>query len=233
MQHFHTTRWSLIETLQDDPSRGGQALEELCRTYRSPVLAYVRKRGYSRAEAEDLTQDYFVQFLQRGWYTHADPLKGRFRSLLLTTVRHFLIDRNARTHAIKRSGGRHVVALDPAMLCDAEASPERAFTRVWMQTVVQCAVDRLRREWKGAGKGDRFEQLAPLMLESGDGDELHRLATVTGQSCNALAAQVSRLRRRLRQLVRLELLRTVGSSEALDLEVTELRATLLDDAGVA
>ncbi len=233
MQHFHTTRWSLIETLRDDPAHAGQALQELCRAYRPPVLAYVRRSGYSPVDAEDLTQEYFVQFLQRGWYVHADPLKGRFRSLLLTTVRRFLVDRQAHAHAIKRGGGRHPDAIDPAGLCDHDESPERAFTRVWMQTVVQRAVARLHREWAGAGKGGRFEQLAPLMLERGDGVELRRLAAITGLRCNTLAAQVSRLRNRLRQLVRLELLRTVGSSEALELELGELRKTMLDDAGLA
>lgn len=233
MQHFHTTRWSLIDTLRDDPAHASQALEELCRAYRAPVLAYVRKSGYNRVEAEDLTQEYFVQFLQRGWYTHADPVKGRFRSLLVTTVRRFLIDRQSHAHAIKRGGGRRPCAIDPAMLCDCDASPERAFTRAWIQTVVQRSVDRLRREWHAAGKADRFERLAPLILEAGDGEELQHLSTLTGVSCNTLSAQVSRLRGRLRQLVRLELLHTVGSGEALEIELRELRTTLLEDTGLA
>jgi len=87
MSRFQTTRWSLIEAARDDPDRSRAALEELCAAYRPPVLAYVRHSGYGRADAEDLTQSFFLRFLESGWYGRADPERGRFRSLLLTTLR--------------------------------------------------------------------------------------------------------------------------------------------------
>lgn len=225
MHGFQTTRWSLIETARGDPPHARDALESLCRAYRPPVLAYVRRSGYNQAEAEDLTQDFFVDFLRRGWYAQADPRNGRFRALLLVTLRRFLIDHHAQAGARKRGGGQHAVAVDPDTLPDQD-NPERAFTRMWMQTVIEHATTQLQREWQRAGKGERFGQLAPLMLEGGDGDGLRQLAQATGERPNTLSAQCSRMRRRLRQLVRLELLRTVGSSQALERELAELRAAL-------
>lgn len=100
-----------------------------------------------------------------------------------------------------------------------------------MQTVIEHATTQLQREWQRADKGERFVQLVPLMLEGGDSDGLRQLARATGERPNTLSAQCSRMRRRLRQLVRLELLRTVGSGQALEHELAELRDALHDLGG--
>ena len=100
MSRFQTTRWSLIEEAREHPSRSRAALEQLCRAYRPPVLAFVRHSGYGTSDAEDLTQAFFLRFLEHGWYADATPERGRFRSLLLTSLRHFLSDQHAQaSHA--------------------------------------------------------------------------------------------------------------------------------------
>lgn len=225
MSRFQTTRWSLIAAARDDPSHARDALEQLCRAYRPPVLAFVRRSGLSAADAEDITQAFFVRFLERGWYAGADPNRGRFRSLLLSALRHFLLDQQALAMADKRRGARAGVdALD--QLEGDDESPEQAFTRVWLATVVARALERLRAEWDHAGKGGHFEALASLLLERSDPAELHRLADAGGLRPNTVAVQAHRMRRRFRQLVRLELLQTVGSREALEEELAELRSAL-------
>ena len=95
MSKFQTTRWSLIVAARDSPSQARTALEQLCRAYRPPVLAFVRRSGYAPADAEDLTQAFFLRFLERGWYAEADPDRGRFRTLLLVSLRNFLHDQHA------------------------------------------------------------------------------------------------------------------------------------------
>ena len=105
-------------------------------------------------------------------------------------------------------------------------SPEQAFTRAWLGTVLGHAMHRLEREWIAAGKGAQFEQLAPLLVEHAEASEIRQLAEVAGVRSNTLAVQAHRMRRRLRQLVRLELLQTVGSGEALEQELAELRDAL-------
>lgn len=228
MDRFQTTRWSLIEAARGDPADARPALEALCQAYRPPVLAYVRRSGYSFSDAEDLTQEFFVKFLERGWHADADPRAGRFRALLQASLRNFLIDQHARATAGKRGGGREAVAIDPEALADHGETPERAFMRLWLQTVLERAHARLQQEWVRAGKPARFRQLAPLLLEQGDGEALRQLAAETGERANTLSVQCSRMRQRLRQLVRLELLRTVSNREALEQELAELRGALDD-----
>lgn len=229
MSRFQTTRWSLIAAARDHPSQARDALEQLCRAYRPPVLAFVRSSGYSAADAEDITQAFFVRFLERGWYAGADPGRGRFRSLLLSALRHFLLDQQALAMADKRRGARAAEEV-LEQLPDGGETPEDVFARVWLATVVGHALARLRAEWEQAGKGARFEALSAMLLERGDSEALHRLAAATGLRANTLAVQAHRMRHRFRQLVRLELLQTVGSREALDEELAELRSLVPGDA---
>lgn len=229
MSRFQTTRWSLIAAARDHPSRARDALEQLCRAYRPPVLAFVRSSGHSAADAEDITQAFFVRFLERGWYAGADPGRGRFRSLLLAALRRFLLDQQALALADKRQGA-HVAGEVLEQLPGGGETPEQVFARVWLATVVGHAHARLRAEWERAGKGDRFEAMSALLLERGDPADLHGLAAGAGLRTNTVAVQAHRMRQRFRQLVRLELLQTVGSREALDEELAELRGLVALDA---
>lgn len=219
---FEDTQWHLIQAARDGDAGARPALESLCRAYRAPVLAYVRRSGHTDSDAEDLTQAFFVHFLERGWYAKADPLHGRFRSLLLTTLRRFLIDQHHHGRAQKRHAP---MAGADAMeqLADDGQTPEEAFTRAWLGSMVDHAMARLRDEWELAGKREQFERLAPLLFEHADGDELKALAEASGARSNTVAVQAHRLRQRLRRLVWLEMLRTVGSAEALEEELGELR----------
>lgn len=228
MSRFQTTRWSLIAAARDQPARAREALEQLCRTYRPPVLAFVRHSGYPAADAEDLTQAFFLRFIERGWYADADPERGRFRSLLLVSLRRFIGEERDRAGALKRGGGQ--AHQDDAL--DGVAggeSPDEAFARAWLGTVLARAMSRLQREWERAGKGEQFEQLAPLLVEGADSEQLHALALATQQRGNTIAVRAHRMRKRLRQLVQLELLQTVSSREQLEEELADMR-DVLDEA---
>lgn len=225
MGRFQTTRWSLIAATRD-AVQARPALEQLCRAYRPPVLAFIRRSGCAPSEAEDLAQAFFLHFIEHGWYAAADPARGRFRSLLLSALRNFLHDQHAQSAALKRGGAAlRADALPDELAGDAD-TPEQAFTRAWLATVLTHAMARLRDEWEQAGKRAQFEQLAPLLLERADAAELKEMARALGVRSNTLAVQGHRMRQRLRQLVRLELLQTVGSREALEAELAELRVAL-------
>src|ERR1700686_4935231 len=104
---FATTRWSLILSAANSESeeqKARDALAELCRTYWRPIFSFVRGRGYSIEDAQDLTQDFFVIILKDNWLAHADRNRGRFRSLLLKSLQNFLINAAERTHTVKRGG---------------------------------------------------------------------------------------------------------------------------------
>ena len=225
MSKFQTTRWSLITAARDSPEQARAALEQMCRAYRPPVLAFVQRSGYASGDAEDLTQAFFLRFIERGWYAVADPHRGRFRTLMLVALRNFLHDQHAEASALRR-GALHRADVDAIDDLPGEESPEQAFTHAWMGTVLGHAMHRLEREWIAAGKQGQFEQLAPLLLEPAEASELRELAAATGVRSNTLAVQAHRMRQRLRQLVRLELLQTVGSAEALEQELAELREAI-------
>ena len=230
MSRFQTARWSLLASATDTPAHARPALEYLCRAYRPPVVAYIRHCGHAPADAEDLAQAFFLRFLERAWYAVADPQRGRFRNLLLTSLRHFLADERDRVAALKRGGDMSSDAVGLEHLVDQGATPDEAFDRAWLGTVLAHAMSRLQREWQLAGKQAQFDQLAALLVQGPDPRELKQLAEMVGLRSNTLAVQVHRMRARLRQLVRLELLQTVDSRESLETELAELRDVLESSA---
>src|SRR4029453_2228913 len=111
---FHTTSWTLIRAAAAKPTaESREALAALCQKYWQPVYAFVRSRGYDREQSQDLTQGFFVLLIEKNYLLDADSTRGRFRSFLLTTLKHFLADEWDRAHALKRGGGQVPVAIDP------------------------------------------------------------------------------------------------------------------------
>ena len=152
-REFVTTRWSLIlsaANLTNEEQKARNALAELCRTYWRPIFSFVRARGYSIEDAQDLTQDFFVTILKKNWLHHADRNRGRFRSLLLRSLQNFLVNAAEKSHTRKRGGGVVFISWDDWM---AEAAsqlfvpvqafdslpPERIFDFTWATTVVEHA----------------------------------------------------------------------------------------------
>lgn len=234
MTGFATTRWSLILEARRGPESARAALEELCRAYRGPVLSYVRRCGHAAADAEDLTQEFFTRFLERRWDTVADPARGRFRALLLTTLKRFLLNAGAMARAGRRGGGQHRVDLDEALdhlAAPGSESPERAFERAWALTVLERAFARLRVEAERAGRLALFERLAPHLAEPAEAAEYRRLGEELGLRANTVAVSVHRLRLRLRALVREELVDTTDGEEAVAAELHALRDALAAAVG--
>lgn len=234
MPGFATTRWSLILKSGPGPDSAREALEHICRDYRAPVLAFVRRSGYSSVDAEDLTQEFFARLLERQWHERADPALGRFRNYLLTALRRFLSDarQSAATH--KRGGG--FASVDFEETCESQPqsafeSPEQAFTRHWMRTVLEHALRALRAEAREAGKLELFDRLAGFLAESPDASVYAALGAELGLRPNTIAVNVHRLRQRLRSLVRQELLQTVADPQSLDDELSELRHAFSAELG--
>lgn len=228
MGRFDTTRWSVVLRARGEPAEARAALETLCRTYRPPVLAYVRHHVRMRDNAEDLTQAFFVHFLEHAWYARADPERGRFRSFLLTALRRFLIDADAEASALKRGGGYRFEALDEESggAGSGGDTPEHAFDREWARAVLGAAFARLREEAEQADKLPMFERLSEFLAEPPDAADYARVAAELGVRRNTLAVAVHRLRHRLRDLVREELIETTADREDMDAELRALREAL-------
>lgn len=228
MGRFDTTRWSLVLRARGDPADARAALEALCRTYRPPVLAFVRSHVRVRDSAEDLTQAFFAKFLERAWHAGADPERGRFRTFLLTALKRFLIDAEVEARTLKRGGKVRFEALDAADegALDVVESPDDVFEREWARAVLTAALGRLRGEAERAGKLDLFERLSEFLVESPDEADYARVAIDLGLRRNTLAVAVHRLRHRLRELVREELAETTAGVDDMGEELRALRGAL-------
>jgi RNA polymerase sigma-70 factor (ECF subfamily) len=228
MGHFDTTRWSVVLRARGGPAEARAALEVLCRTYRPPVLAFVRSRGYAADAAEDLTQAFFARFLERAWHSAADPGRGRFRSFLLTALKRFLIDTSFEAAALKRGGAFRFESLDEDAVEDSAAgeTPDSVFEREWARAVLSAAFGRLRAEAEQAGKLDLFNRLSEFLVERPDEAEYARVAEELRLRRNTLAVAVHRLRHRLRELVREELAETTSNGAELDDELRAMRASM-------
>ncbi|HET9219277.1 MAG TPA: sigma-70 family RNA polymerase sigma factor [Terriglobia bacterium] len=220
-------------TAAHDPSAGSRpALERLCETYWNPVFAFIRRSGYDRDQAQDLTQAFFALLLEKNFLEVADPQRGRFRSFLLTAVKHFLSNERDRAQALKRGGGEIPVSID---LLASEASfdptgsdtetPEDLFERRWALSLLEHAMSRLRSEFS-AGRSGQFDKLVPFLSRDSDGARYEELAAEFGVSAGALRTLVHRMRRRYRDLVRAEIAETVATSDEVDDEIRFLMSVL-------
>lgn len=224
---FQTTRWSVFLAGRDDPAASRIAIEHLCQAYWRPVLAYVRRMGHPREEAEDLTQAFFTSLIERRLDSRADPLRGRFRTLLLTALKHYLQNVEAARKAERRGGGSRHESLDgiEAAAEDGQA-PEQVFIRQWAITVLDRAMAALEHDARQAGKAELFDSLREFLVEAPSADDYAQLAARHGMRPNTLAVAVHRLRQKLRQKVRAELAETVNSDADLDAELEVLRDAL-------
>src|SRR5262245_16581500 len=144
------------------------ALSELCQVYWRPVYVSLRKKGYGRDDAQDLTQGFFAHFIATRGYAHADREKGRFRAFLLTALKNFVADARDREHALKRGGGVILDNLDENTEAQiarrASWQADEVYDREWAASLVRQALDRLAQECALAGKADLFSYLMPRLV---------------------------------------------------------------------
>ncbi|HVF34447.1 MAG TPA: sigma factor [Candidatus Saccharimonadia bacterium] len=231
MGSFATTRWSLVVASCGDSADARAALDALCSAYRAPILAFVRRHGHAKQEAEDLVQAFFLALIEHRYQAAADPARGPFRTFLLLALKRFLSKAAAREHAVKRGGGRDFVAYDgdeapTGGAAAAAESPEAAFDRYWALTVLNRALARLEHEAGQAGKAELFERLRVHVADGAEAHDYDADARALGVAPNTVAVAVYRLRKRLREIVREELADTVSDAKHLDDELGSLRAAL-------
>jgi RNA polymerase sigma-70 factor (ECF subfamily) len=230
---FHTTSWTLVQSAaaaHEGPSR--DALGALCQAYWPPVYAFIRRRGYETEEARDLTQGFFALLLEKNYLTAADRRRGKFRSFLLTAVKHFLSNERDRAYALKRGGGQVPVLIDldadgwhPPSATE-KATPEVLFERRWALSLLQHVMTKLRSEFASSGKDAEFDKLLPFLNKSEDAGGYDTVATEIGVSAGALRMAVLRMRRRYRELMRSEIAETVSSPDEIDEEIRFLMSVL-------
>ena len=235
---FATTHWSVVarSALTDVPEAAG-ALAQLCETYWPPVYSFIRRRGYSPHDAQDLTQGFFAFLLETKAYARTDPALGKFRSFLLASVKHFLADSWDRNQAMKRGGDFHFVSLNQETaetLYEAEiaedSTPERLFDLRWAKALTSGALNTLRKELEAEGRAHLFAELKCFLAGGSVLPSYDTASTRTGMSRAAVKTQVHRLRQRYRQIVRREIARTVSAPGEINEELHHLCAVLAEAA---
>jgi RNA polymerase sigma-70 factor (ECF subfamily) len=233
-QWFGTTHWSVVMVAgRADSAQAGPALEKLCRTYWPPIYSYLRRQGFTPADAQDLTQGFFLRLLKLDSFADVSSEKGRFRTFLLAALKHFLSDERDRVLAEKRGGRNRIISLDEdeaeqgyLRAPSLDLPPEAIFDRRWALTVLEGALARLRQDHASPGKAEIFAQLGKFLSSQGTKADYEALAPKLGMSAGAVAVAVHRLRQRYRECIRLELAQTVTSLEDLDQELKYLFAVL-------
>jgi RNA polymerase sigma factor (sigma-70 family) len=231
---FLTTHWSVVVAAgRADTPLARQALSQLCQTYWYPLYGYVRRRGFSPHDAQDLTQEFFARLLAGQWLAQADRDRGRFRSFLLTAMKHFLANEWHKARAEKRGGKAVTVSLDEQEAAESRFSkepadtstPETAFERSWALALLQDVLNRLEQEYAAEGKKDWMAALRPALTL--DSETLYsEIAERLGIAETAARVAVHRLRKQYRQLIRQELAGTVSSREEVDSEMRHLLEVL-------
>jgi RNA polymerase sigma factor (sigma-70 family) len=231
---FVTTHWSLVLSAGDQPSpQATDALEKLCRAYWPPIYAFVRRQGHGSHDAQDLTQEFFARLLEKKTLAVADPARGRFRSFLLSSLKHFLANEWDKARAQKRGGGQNLIPMNVATIetsCGIEpadpATADKAFERRWALTLLDQVLQRLRAEYVRDGKENLFEQLKPTLTEVSRSVRYAEIAARLGTSEGAVKVAVHRLRQRYREVLRAEIADTVANPGEVEDEIRSLFAAL-------
>jgi len=224
---FATTHWSVVLAAgQGDSVPAQRALEMLCRVYWYPLYAYVRRKGHTPEEAQDLTQEFFAHLIAKDDFRLADREKGKFRGFLLSRLDYFLAREWTRAHRQKRGGQFTFISIDeqppeeryrlePADL----ETPERIFLRQWGMTVLKQAMNGLQQECEANDKAALFREAKNLISGERHGAAYSQISRSLNMSEGAVRVAVHRLRQRYGELLREEVAHTVNSEEEVDEEL--------------
>ena len=221
---------------QTEPDIAGAALAELCQAYWAPLYSFVRGRGYSVHDAQDLTQSFFAYLLERKVYARADRQKGKFRTFLLASLKNFLADAADRERTLKRGGGQNFLPLHEEQAEEAESlfqthssasSEDHIFDRSWADALIAAGLERLSADYKGESKEKLFSELRIFLTSGADPPPTYaELAVRLGTAESTLRSHVTRLRARYREALRAEVRRTVETEAQVDDELQELLRVL-------
>jgi len=214
---FVTTHWSVVLTAQGESASAQEALGKLCSIYWWPLYGFVRRRGYTPEEAQDLTQGFFALLLERKDLDAVRREKGRLRSYLLASLQNFLAKTRRRAMTLKRGEGRPLVSLEELLArerADLELtrrlSPDRLYERRWALTLLEQVLARLGEEYRVIGSAALFEQLKQMLTDEPDRPSQAKIAQELSMNENAVKQAFHRLRRRYRLLLREEIAHTVA-----------------------
>jgi RNA polymerase sigma factor (sigma-70 family) len=232
---FTTTHWSVVLEAQGPTPAAQAALDKFCRTYWRPIYGFVRRQGVGPEEAKDLTQGFFALLLERRDLNTVRKEKGRLRSYLLTSLKHFLTNERNHAMAIKRGEGWRSIPLED--LHEREVvgfgmtdtlTAEQIYERRWALALLDQVLTRLGDEYRAAGPASAglFDHLQKLLTDEPNRPSQAEIASELAMTENAVKQAFHRLRRRYRELLREEIAHTVMLPGDIEDELRHLIAVL-------
>src|SRR5437762_6204264 len=228
---FTTTHWSVVLEAQGESPAAQEALEKLCRMYWRPIYSFVRRQGVAPEEAEDLTQGFFAQLLERGSLGAVRKEKGRLRSYLLGALKYFLADERRRSMAIKRGKGQRLVPLEELRAENrVEMEPadpvtaEQIYERRWASTMLERVLNLLKDQYRAGSNTALFDSLKQLLPDEPDAPSQADIAAQLGMTENAVRQAFHRFRQRYQELLREEIAHTVATPGDIEDELRHLIA---------
>lgn len=226
---FPITRWTVIVAAQGRGAEAKLALNDLCGLYWQPVYVFLRRKGNSPADAEDLTQGFFAELLSRGSLDTVAEEKGRLRTFLLKAVTRHMIHEHEKSSAAKRGGGQSLLSLD---FESAEhnyhlepghaITPELEFERQWALQMLDIALAEARGEAESNGRSALFEDLKGIISLDATLSPYDEIAVRHGLTEGAVKAAAHRLRQGFRMALRRAIAQTVSTEEEIDDEIRHL-----------
>ena len=230
---FATTHWSVVLAAQGPAPAAQEALEKLCRTYWRPVYGFIRRQGTGPEEAEDLTQGFFSLLLERRDFDAVRKEKGRLRSYLLTSLKHFLASEHRRAMTAKRGKGQPLIPLEELSANErvelesaGAVSADRLYERRWALTLMEQVLQRLKGEYRTAGNAALFDWLKQLLPDEPGAPSRAEIASQLGMTDNAVRQALYRFRHRYQLLLREEISHTVASASDVEDELRHLIGVL-------
>lgn len=227
---FSTTRWTLI--LRAGGAEGSSsetAWQNLCKIYWYPLYAFIRRNGATKEDSEDIVQGFLLSLFERQDLNHVSPEKGRFRSFLLASLKHYISNATDKVNALKRGGTAPVLSLDweeagaRFEISDTSAgTPDEIYDREWALALLQNVLERLRAEWQTKHKQALFDLLQIFLTVDRDDAKYAETAASHGYSETYLRVNIHRLRKRYRELLREEIGQTLKNRDMIEDEMQAL-----------
>ncbi len=231
---FPSTHWSVVLAASHaDGTTGQAALAEICRAYWQPLYAFARRLGHAPADAEDLTQGFFAELLERPILERADAARGHFRSYLLGAFKNHLLRERQHDRAQKRGGGKSPLSLEVGKLesrlvteLATQQTPEAIYERSWVVALMDEAMHRLEEECRHAGRRELFQKLQPSLERDAEAGHYADIARSLDTTEKTVQVMVCRMRRRYLELLRSVVLPTVGHPDEVEDELRHLLKVL-------
>jgi RNA polymerase sigma factor (sigma-70 family) len=234
---FQTTRWSVVLVSAQSQAPGcKEAFADLCRLYWYPLFGFIRRRGYSTEDAEDMVQGFFLHLVEHETLSRVDRSKGKFRSFLLASLQNYLSNEVERARTLKRGGKAEFVHLDFEGAEDRyrlepvdALTPEKIFDARWAMALMSEALNRLNREYVARGKATTFRTLQAFLdpINTKSLPPYEEVAAQLEVSVGSVKTLIHRLRKQYTAFVREEISRTVSDSSDVDVEIHQLCEALI------